>query len=242
MIKDLKRAEPGSTEVETQVCIIGAETAGIFLAQELRKISIRVALLETGDEVARSAKSVSQHCIQKGVLYRGANYGRSFGLGGTSALWGGQLMPLARSDMAARPEVGLDPWPIDYSDVAAHFGRVKQQLGLPLEANGESRETLLRHFPLLSELNDDFELRLSSWLPFRTRNFGKAFADELRTDMGLEVWLNASVTGFKQSSDADMQRISAVQARCRHCLHVFQHERAGLIQGVLSEASYQAPR
>ena len=87
MIKDLKRADPGSTEVETQVCIIGAGTAGIFLAQELRKIGIRVALLETGDEVA---KSVSQHCIQKGVLYRGADYGRRFGLGATSALWGGQ--------------------------------------------------------------------------------------------------------------------------------------------------------
>ena len=213
MIKDVNCVEPGGTKVETQVCIIGAGTAGIFLAQQLRKSGIRVVILEAGDEVASSPETVDQYCIQKGIRYRGADYGRSFGLGGTSVLWGGQLIALTPSDTAARPEVGLDPWPIAYSDIAKHFANVKQQLGLPSESENESRTALPKYYPLLSKLDDDFELRLSTWLPFKTRNFSKAFAGKLRSDKDLEVWLNASVTGFIQSSKTGKQRISAVQAR-----------------------------
>ena len=213
MIKDLKRADSGSVKVETQVCIIGAGTAGIFLAQQLRKSAIRVVLLEAGDEVASSPENVDQYCIQKGIRYRGADYGRSFGLGGTSVLWGGQLIGLTPDDMAARPEVGCESWPIDYSEVAGQFPNVMQQLGLPSRAYDENWTELLKNYPLLSKLDEDFELRLSSWLPFKTRNFSKVFADKLKSDTDLEVWLNASVTEFIQSSNMDTQRISAVQAQ-----------------------------
>ncbi len=213
MINDLKCTDRDLVEVKTQVCIIGAGTAGIFLAHQLRKADIRVVLLEAGDKTARSPESVDQHCIQKGIRYRGANYGRSFGLGGTSVLWGGQLITLAPSDMEERTEVGFDAWPIDYSEFAAHFSLVKQQLGLSSDSKGNNKKQLQNDFPLLSKLNNNFDLRLSSWLPFRKRNFSKVFADNLRMDLELEVWLNASVTEFTQSSDGDINKITTIHAK-----------------------------
>ena len=123
MIKNLSNESLGCKELKTQVCIIGAGTAGIFLAQLLRKAGIKVVVLEAGDEASKSPEAVGQHCIQKGIRYRGAEAGRSFGLGGTSVLWGGQLIPLTASDMARRSNVGFDPWPINFSDIAGYFSR-----------------------------------------------------------------------------------------------------------------------
>jgi choline dehydrogenase-like flavoprotein len=115
--------------------------------------------------------------------------------------------------MTERSEVGFDACPIEYSDFAVYFPEVKQQLGLPSDTNGENRNTLLKHFPLLSKLNNNFDLRLSAWVPFRKRNFSKAFADDLYTDTELEVWLNASVTEFTLLSDENTHLITQIHAK-----------------------------
>jgi len=193
MIRDLSQAAPPGVEEQAPVCIIGAGTAGIFLAQRLRRLGLRVVLLEAGDAVSRRPAEMAQTCVQRGLQYRGADLGRSFGLGGTSVLWGGQMIPLVPSDFGARPAVGIDAWPLDYGDLAAYLPQVKASLGLP--AGGEAAEAALgeARFPALSAFDADFRLRLSEWLPFATRNFAKAFADPLERDAGLVVWLNAGV-------------------------------------------------
>lgn len=213
MINDLMLANAGSTVVQTQVCIVGGGTGGLFLARELRQLGVRVLVVETGDKVARTADAVGQSCSQRGMRYRGAESGRSFGLGGTSALWGGQLIPLAPSDMAARQSVGFEPWPISYSEVAAHFEKVRSQLGLPWVPDGTERRIARRSFPLLSEFGPDFDLRLSEWLPFQKRNFYKAFSQLLEADAELVVWLNAAVVGLSHSPLGDSYCISSVEAR-----------------------------
>lgn len=212
MIKDLKQATESRVECSAPVCIIGAGTAGIFLSQQLRKRGVRVVLLEAGDELARQADELGQQCIQRGIRYRGAELGRSFGLGGTSVLWGGQMIPLAPSDLATRPVVNLDAWPVSYTELVPWFPVVKQPLGLGLRDDTEEAALAPRYFPALSQMDTDFELRLSEWLPFKMRNFAKAFANPLRTDAELEAWLNAAVARLIQSPDS-ASRITAVEAR-----------------------------
>ncbi len=126
MIRDLSQVEAPGLEVRTPLCIIGAGTAGIFLACQLRALGVDVLLLETGDRFARSANEMAQTCAQRGIRYRGAEQGRSFGLGGTSVLWGGQMIPLTAADMQARPAVGIDAWPIDHAELTNHLAHVKQ--------------------------------------------------------------------------------------------------------------------
>ena len=189
MIKDLSQSTEPCVTCSATVCIIGAGTAGIFLAQRLRHVGIGVVILEAGDGLSRKPEDAKQRCVQHGIRYRGADQGRSFGLGGTSVLWGGQMIPLMPSDMDARPAVGIEPWPISYADVAAYLPTVKQALGLVAGAPLEEQAVISKYFLRLSQLDADFQLRLSEWLPFKARNFAKAYAKFLRADAGLEVWI-----------------------------------------------------
>lgn len=216
MIRDLHQAEAGITHATTQVCIIGAGTAGIFLAQQLRQQGVSVVVLEAGDRLARKPVALNQTCEQRGIRYRGADLGRSFGLGGTSALWGGQLLPLTQGDLEARPEVGFVAWPIKFADIAAYFPSVRQALGLSgMVAGNEIADApvLTNRFPALRKFGVDFELRLSTWLPFKKRNFAKGFARALTSDAGLTVWLNAAVVSMTRSADAERSNLEAVTAK-----------------------------
>lgn len=212
MIKDLSLSTESRLEIAPPVCIIGAGTAGIFLARQLRRQGIGVLMLEQGNVLARKPEEVDQRCIQRGIRYRGADLGRSFGFGGTSVLWGGQMIPLTALDLAERPWVDIGAWPINYTEVAAYLPAVKESLGLGGDGDSYQSSLASRRFPALSGLKGDFQLRLSEWLPFSTRNFAKAFDTELRTDADLEIWLNAPVVNLTRSTDAG-GRIVALDAR-----------------------------
>jgi len=209
LIRDLNQADERGAVCDAQVCIVGAGTAGIYLAQQLRRLGLRVVMLEAGDALARKPEEVNQLCEQRGIRYRGADLGRSFGLGGTSALWGGQMIPLAESDMGPRPGVGLEAWPIGYAEVSAYFHVVRQQLGLGPGAGPSvavNSRLLTRKFSALLKLGRNFDLRLSEWLPFKRRNFAKGFADTLSCDDGLTVWINATVVAMTRANlDGNLQ-------------------------------------
>lgn len=216
MIRDLNQAGEGGAVCDAQVCIIGAGTAGIFLAQRLRGLGLQVVMLEAGDTLARKPEEVDQQCEQRGIRYRGAELGRSFGLGGTSALWGGQMIPLAESDMGPRPSVGFAAWPMGYAEVAAHFPVVRQQLGLGAGSGpsvAANSSLLAIRFSALLKLGRSFDLRLSEWLPFKKRNFAKAFADTLAGDADLKVWLNATVVDMNRSNPSVNSQIESITAR-----------------------------
>ena len=216
MILVLNQADGSGTVYHAQVCIVGAGTAGIFLAQQLRKLGLQVVILEAGDALARKPEEVDQLCEQRGIRYRGADLGRSFGLGGTSALWGGQMIPLAESDMGRRPAVGFEAWPTGYAEVAAYFPVVRQQLALgggdgPSLAVNSS--LLASKFSALLKLGRNFDLRLSEWLPFKKRNFAKGFADTLSHDDGLTVWLNATVVGMTRPGLSGTPQIETITSQ-----------------------------
>jgi choline dehydrogenase-like flavoprotein len=216
MINDLQLADAARLERETQVCIVGAGTAGLFLARLLRLQGIEVVLVEAGSSVPRSSTEMMQHCEQRGVVYRGVEDGRSFGLGGTSVLWGGQLISMTEADLDARPEVGFDAWPIRYSELAPYFSFVRQKLGLETERSApelSEDELLDKEFSTLRRFGDHFQVRLSEWLPFKLRNFAHAFAESIEDDEGLIVWLNAAVVGMTPSPSGPELRIQSVTAQ-----------------------------
>lgn len=217
MIRDLNQAGESGAVCSAQVCIVGAGTAGIFLAQQLRGLGVQVMMLEAGDALARKPEEFDQRCAQRGTRYRGADFGRSFGLGGTSALWGGQMIALTESDMGRRAGVGLEAWPIEYAEVAKYFPVVRQQLGLGAGAEPPEAATsglLASKFSALLKLGEAFELRLSEWIPFKKRNFAKGFADTLASDAGLTVWLNATVVGMSRTKRAGSFQVETITAQC----------------------------
>ena len=118
--------------IKTQVCILGAGTSGIFLAKLLSADGVHVVLLEAGDKVGKSPGQIGEICEQKGVNYRGANNGRCFGIGGTSALWGGQMIGLMSSDVGYRNNASIEAWPIDYDEIELYYSKVCSTLGINL--------------------------------------------------------------------------------------------------------------
>lgn len=189
MIYDLNTV-CSNTKLHTDVRVIGSGTAGIFLASALRRRGARVLLLEVGDALARRPVEVGQSVDQRGTHYRGAALGRSFGLGGTSILWGGQMIPVTPLDMAARRWIGVDAWPVKPDDLTSYFDEVATVFNLPKAAGIEDHgdEAIVsQRFPELRQLGADFSVRLSTWLPFKVRNFAQAFAETLRNDHNLSV-------------------------------------------------------
>lgn len=213
MIKDLRESNVDQIVLKSDVCIVGAGTAGIFLGQQLRQYGLRVLLLERGDQIIRRPSQLNEECLQAGISFKGAELGRGFGLGGTSALWGGQMIPLAPSDLAARTSLSLNAWPISYSEIIPYIELVRQKFSLDMKADADNQEFQKKYFSYASEFGENFRLRVSEWLPFKTRNFSQAFSKELNDDPQMEVWLNSTVTQFKVNNETDNKYIQFIKAK-----------------------------
>lgn len=132
---DLRYLEPNS-EIEGDICIIGAGAAGISLALELEKSSIKVILLESGgfeyDEQIQS--------LYRGTL-SGQNYyplmsSRLHYFGGTTMHWGGMCSPLDDIDFEKREWVDKSGWPINKNDLDEYYTKAQEILDLgPNEYN-----------------------------------------------------------------------------------------------------------
>ena len=126
MIKNLKNLK-SYNKVKTKVCIIGAGTAGIFLSHQLRLNNIPVIILEAGNQVNQTPKQYKLFCQYKNIYYRGADLGRSIGLGGTSNLWGGQMIRLSKNEFSPPTNNGsghlnnLRRWPIKFKEIEKYF-------------------------------------------------------------------------------------------------------------------------
>lgn len=211
MINNLQNINENQITVTTQICIIGAGTGGIFLAQELSQYGIEIVILESGERKISRPSEIDEQCLQVGIPYQGAEKGRGFGLGGTSTLWGGQMISLSPSDFEERRNLSMSAWPLSYSELSPYFPQVKQRLGL----NMVDDENILKekYFSNLSEFGENFNLRIAHWIPFKNRNFSQAFASELENNPKIQVWLNSIVTKLEIDDSLEQKRISFVEAK-----------------------------
>lgn len=164
------------------VCVIGGGTLGALVSAALARNGRRVTVLEAGPGHAqRLLERVSQ---PEGVAHRGRTVARGFGLGGTSALWGGQLWSWARSEMAARPHLELPGWPVAYEDLLRGYAAAAQLLPLTdlqrryLSSEPEYEETALG------------PSRNSTALPWRGRNFGRLLSGSAPWNSRVDILLD----------------------------------------------------
>ena len=101
---DLAGVLPPVTEARTDVCVIGAGAAGLYLATRLAKQGRDVVLIEAGGSTCCSGPDIGISVAFSGREYRGASEGRAFGLGGSTSRWGGLVVP--HSELDLRNETG----------------------------------------------------------------------------------------------------------------------------------------
>jgi choline dehydrogenase-like flavoprotein len=107
---------PDGSQVEADVCIVGAGAAGITIARELGTASLlRTVVLESGRFAADPATQSLYAGKVEGRQYFPLDSGRTRQFGGTTNEWGGECRPLDALDFERRdwvPErVGLSVLP-----------------------------------------------------------------------------------------------------------------------------------
>ncbi len=163
--------------MNNKICIIGAGTYGSYLANAIleKYPTANVHLFDVGNSTTQSEKEIGFLSKEKSGRYKATSSGRFFGLGGTSAKWGGQLLFFSKNDFA------------DPSGMQAI-----------IDCNEKYRtKVLARFFKKIPALDEkDFGSGLFSrkgvWLKFSQRNMFTHF--KLAGKAGITVHENARVT------------------------------------------------
>jgi choline dehydrogenase-like flavoprotein len=210
MIQDLSMQD-GDISRRCDILIVGAGIAGLILATRLRKAGLHIVVLESGGRSETKQLHPLKEFVQTGDNYKGVSEGRSHCLGGTSTRWGGALLPYLDHDLEARPHIGQEAFPVSMAQLRKYVPDVEAIFDL---SPGSYEEDFVKEAKVETQVpvgDKDFWARFAKWPRFRSRNVASLFKDELLTDLGLEVWLNSTVTGFSLVPQSD--RLQSVEAR-----------------------------
>lgn len=166
------------------IVIVGAGTVGLFIAHRLLEAGRSVVLVEAGDAVAKML-SDGGGAESVGVPHEGTRLGRAFGLGGTSAFWGGQLDEFLNVDLF-RPD---HEWPLTHEELRRWYDTTYSSLGLPAKLEPSEYQEQLG---INAADHSAIEQYFTSWLP--QPNFAALYRKEIQTNKSLKIILNAAVT------------------------------------------------
>jgi choline dehydrogenase-like flavoprotein len=173
--------------------VIGAGAVGIVLAVALARRGLPVLLCESGGRTAEQGAQALNDAVVSGRAHAGITEGRARVLGGTTTLWGGQLIAFRDIDFAPRPWLGLAGWPFGRETLAPYYRLVESMLGLPLRSDDDDAVwKALGVSP--PDLGCNIEFVLTRWL--KEANLARLFARDLIENPNLSVLLHASATGF----------------------------------------------
>jgi choline dehydrogenase-like flavoprotein len=185
-------AVPDGTQLETDVCIIGAGAAGITLAREFIGSPLRVSVLESGDlEYDQETQSLYEGDVV-GLPYFPLTTARLRYFGGSTNHWGGVCRPLEEVDFEPRDGVPESGWPIRRVDVEPFYPRAAEIVGLPTGDFAVEEWTERDRFAPLPLSSERVETRVALTADESRRRFGQTYRDELGRAAGVTVFLGAN--------------------------------------------------
>lgn len=175
---------------------------GIYLGVLLSRAGRDVVVIEAGNESLGNFDSDTYE--NTGFPHQGISIGRSKSLGGTSNLWGGQLVEFQRADFAGRDWIPDSKWPVTYEEVSSYYKPTYKNLGLD-ETTLDDREVFRKVKTPPPAFPDGVELFLTRWL--KIPSMAGAFRTELVESQKAITLLNHVVTGFEGTGE----KITAVK-------------------------------
>jgi choline dehydrogenase-like flavoprotein len=203
----------GARLLETDICIIGSGAAGLTLAAEFLDAPQRVLVLESGRTQPEALDSELNEVRSTGLRHDGAREGRVRAFGGTTRVWGGQLLPLRPSELAARAWVPYSGWPIELESLQPFYRRAELLLGIegpPFDAAVWQRLRVAA--PPLDPERLCF--RFSQWAPLGRRNFAVMLRSRLAASRNVTVVLDATATALRCNPAG--ARVQTVEVQSRH--------------------------
>lgn len=159
------------------VAIIGAGTIGLFCAWKLSSSGRKVIVLERGG--VKNEYYSNDFNFSRSV-YSGATRGRMTGLGGTSAIWGGALIPSQQEDFKRFYENSM------VEDLLSGISDVESFFALP-EASYERTDDNL--FPI----SKSCKIRSAKWAGVKNKNSFFRIKKLLKSTRMPEIILEARV-------------------------------------------------
>lgn len=211
----LDRVAPSSEVAD--VLIVGAGAVGLTMGLKLARAGRRVMICEAGGASLDPAWRERNVVVQTGRTHVGSTEGRYRGLGGTTRLWGGQLMPFTARDLAPDPSLGKPGWPIELTALMEGVDEVLRLTGVA-QSWAEAEEQWCTVTGQGLDLGSELRLAPSLWLP--QPDFAKLFGAELRRSsnlrvltgheaIGVTVRPNGSVSGLRlRSGDGSETSVS----------------------------------
>jgi len=202
LLSDFAQLKPSSPG-RTRTVVIGSGAVGLYSAVQLAKRGQDVLVIESGGLGLDGFAPESYSSV--GLVHDGIRIGRSRSLGGTTNLWGGQLVEFQPVDFDGRDWLPHSKWPVTYGEISPYYRRTYKNLGM----TGESLDDLcvIKHvLGLRPHLAEGLEMFLTRWL--KIPSFAVFYSKEIRSSQNLSVLLNHTVVGFVGSNGS----ITAVRA------------------------------
>jgi choline dehydrogenase-like flavoprotein len=201
--------------VQADVCVIGAGAAGIYLTLQLARQGKSVVLLEAGPATCTDAGAMGFDALFEASHYPGATEGRFFGMGGSTARWGGQLVPHTTHDLHLGA-VSTGSWAHIVETVTGNGSDVLQQLGYRKgsdfdeyagQALGQAGDVLR---------GSGIHSQAGLMMPFRLKNL-VGLLNQVRVAMPPRVFFNALVVSWAlDAGEKGVSRITSVVAVSRN--------------------------
>lgn len=156
-------------------CIIGAGAAGLYAAKKISDKSKKVILCEIGNSQHKDDSFYDLNFKLSGNhQYNGSTKGRSFGIGGTTYLWGASLVPYTKLDFEIEDA---------YSN---YFHKIKKKI---IEFNHKKLletligtkvdDTILKKWSLNEYNKFGYYETNNVYIPFNRKDFSKIFLNSL---------------------------------------------------------------
>lgn len=197
MFIDARQLENG-TEIEAEICIVGAGVAGITLALELDQLGIKTCVLEGGGPEPDDATRDLYRGESVDLPYKFADGCRSRFLGGSSNCWGGWCAPLDPHDFEHRDWIPHSGWPFSRTELERYYQRAQEVLKLgPNTYDPQFWENAIgradvKRIPLPSGRVRDV---ISQFSP--PARLGKLYGPRLRDSTSVTVYLYANAINIE---------------------------------------------
>lgn len=196
---------PENSQIDCDICIIGAGPAGITIASELADTSMRVCLVESGGPDPLHSVEELNVAEQVGLPVDLAKF-RRHAFGGASNWWGGRrgrwfrLKPMDPIDFASRPWIPNSGWPFEHHELAPYLERASEIL------NGSGDFSLDAHRDHLVPEFHNKELRTSIFQRSRPVRFGRHYRALLAGSTNVRVYFHGRITEIEEASSSPVVR------------------------------------
>lgn len=223
------------TNLQGDLCIIGAGAAGLTIATQFIETDLEVVLLEAGDFELESALQSLYEGEHTGLSTYPLHASRLRYFGGTTNHWTGWCGPLDPIDFKKRDWVPKSGWPVSLDELGPYYRRAHPVCDLgPYNYDVHYWSQHTDGFPPLPFSEDAIRPKVFQGSP--PTRFGKKYKSEIVQTENITLWTHANVTNIQTRENG-----TEVQALSVQCLNEKEH-RVQAHRYVLACGALENPR